>query len=159
MARLSLDYLALGGRRADQAIEDGESVALHARGDPPLRAASRARPVRVKLLLALLLAGCATANAATVTAYCACVKCCGVTGGTGITASGKTAKQGVTIAASRSIPFGTRLRIEDVGVRVVQDRLSAKYNDRVDVFFNSHEAAQRFGKKTLKVTVLKGGKP
>ena len=113
----------------------------------------------MKLLLALLLAGCATANAATVTAYCACVKCCGVTGGTGITASGKTAKQGVTIAASRSIPFGTRLRIEDVGVRVVQDRLSAKYNDRVDVFFNSHEAAQRFGKKTLKVTVLKGGKP
>ena len=159
MARLALDYLALGGNRADQASEDGEVVALHARGDPPLRAAARARPVRVKLLLALLLAGCATASAATVTAYCACTKCCGVMGGTGITASGKQARQGVTVAASRKIPMGTRLRIEDVGVRVVQDRLAPRYDDRVDVFFNSHEAAQRFGKKTLKVTVLKGGKP
>ena len=105
------------------------------------------------LLILLLLA--TTASAATVTAYCACTKCCGVMGGTGLTASGKPARQGVTVAASRKIPMGTRLRIEGVGVRVVQDRLAPRYDDRVDVFFSSHAEAQRFGKRSLKVTVLK----
>ena len=106
-------------------------------------------------LLIILLAGCATASAATVTAYCACTKCCGVMGGTGITASGKQARQGVTVAASRKIPMGTRLRIEGVGVRVVQDRLAPRYDDRVDVFFTRHEDAVRFGKKALAVRVSK----
>ena len=107
------------------------------------------------LCLLIILAGCATASAATVTAYCACTKCCGVMGGTGITASGKPARQGVTVAASRKIPMGTRLRIEGVGVRVVQDRLAPRYDDRVDVFFTRHEDAVRFGKKTLAVRVSK----
>ena len=106
-------------------------------------------------LCLLLLAGCATASAATVTAYCPCAICCGVMGGTGITASGKPARQGVTVAASRKIPMGTRLRIEGVGVRVVQDRLATRYDDRVDVFFARHEDAVRFGKKTLAVRVSK----
>ena len=107
------------------------------------------------LCLLLLLAGCATASAATVTAYCPCAICCGVMGGTGITASGKPARQGVTVAASRKIPMGTRVRIEGVGVRVVQDRLAPRYDDRVDVFFTRHEDAVRFGKKTLAVRVSK----
>ena len=107
------------------------------------------------LCLLIILAGCATASAATVTAYCACTKCCGGMGGTGITASGKPARQGVTVAASRKIPMGTRLRIEGVGVRVVQDRLAPRYDDRVDVFFARHEDAVRFGKKTLAVRVSK----
>ena len=111
-------------------------------------------PMKLALLI-ILLAGCATASAATVTAYCACTKCCGVMGGTGITASGKQARQGVTVAASRSIPMGTRLRIEGVGVRVVQDRLAPRYDDRVDVFFTRHEDAVRFGKKALAVRVSK----
>ena len=111
--------------------------------------------MKLLLLVSLFLAGCATASAATVTAYCPCAICCGVMGGTGITASGKQARQGVTVAASRSIPMGTRLRIEGVGVRVVQDRLAPRYDDRVDVFFTSHSDAQRFGKRSLKVRVLK----
>lgn len=111
--------------------------------------------MKLLLLVSLFLAGCATASAATVTAYCPCAICCGVMGGTGITASGKQARQGVTVAASRSIPMGTRLRIEGVGVRVVQDRLAPRYDDRVDVFFTRHEDAVRFGKKTLAVRVSK----
>ena len=106
-------------------------------------------------LAALLLLCFSAAHGATVTAYCPCAICCGVMGGTGITASGKPARQGVTVAASRKIPMGTRLRIEGVGVRVVQDRLATRYDDRVDVFFSSHAEAQRFGKRLLKVTVLK----
>lgn len=85
---------------------------------------------------------------ATVTAYCPCAICCGPMGGTGITASGQQARQGVTVAASRGIPFGTRLRIEGVGVRVVQDRLATRHDGRVDVYFARHEDAVRFGKKT-----------
>jgi len=111
--------------------------------------------VKLLLLVSLFLAGCATASAATVTAYCPCAICCGVMGGTGLTASGKQARQGVTVAASRSIPMGTRLRIEGVGVRVVQDRLAPRYDDRVDVFFTRHEDAVRFGKKALAVRVSK----
>lgn len=111
--------------------------------------------MKLLLLVSLFLAGCATASAATVTAYCPCAICCGVMGGTGITASGKQARQGVTVAASRSIPMGTRLRIEGVGVRVVQDRLAPRYDDRVDVFFTRHEDAVRFGKKALAVRVSK----
>jgi 3D (Asp-Asp-Asp) domain-containing protein len=93
----------------------------------------------------------ATNYTATVTAYCPCKKCCGPNA-KGITASGKKAVEGITIAASRSIPFGTKINIPGLGVRVVQDRLAKKYDDRIDVFFNDHEKALKFGKKILTVT-------
>lgn len=89
----------------------------------------------------------------TVTAYCACKKCCGPYA-KGITASGKPAVEGITIAAPRSIPFGTRLKIQGVGVRVVQDRLAKKYDSRIDVFFSDHKRALKFGKKRLTVERL-----
>lgn len=89
----------------------------------------------------------------TVTAYCACKKCCGPNA-KGITASGKSVKEGVTIAAPRSIPFGTKLFIEGVGIRIVQDRLAKRYDDRIDVFIADHNRALNFGKKTLKVKKL-----
>ena len=110
------------------------------------------------LCLLILLAGCATASAATVTAYCPCAICCGVMGGTGITASGRQAVQGVTVAGPRSLPLGTKVLISGLGVFTVQDRLAKRYDDRFDVFFADHSTAKRFGKRSLKVTVLKGGK-
>jgi 3D (Asp-Asp-Asp) domain-containing protein len=64
-------------------------------------------------------------------------------------------RQGVTVAGPRSLPFGTRVRIEGVGERVVQDRLPRRYEGRFDVFFNSHETAREFGKQTLKVTIIR----
>lgn len=96
--------------------------------------------------------GCAT-ESYTVTAYCACKKCCGRWSG-GPTASGKMPVAGVTCAGPRSVPFGTRVHIEGVGVRVVQDRLARKYDKRFDVFFSSHAEALKFGKRRLKVEVL-----
>ena len=86
--------------------------------------------------------------------YCACRKCCGKWAD-GFTASGAKATEGVTCAASRNIPFGTKLNIEGVGVRVVQDRLAPKYDGRIDIFFNSHKDALKFGKKRLKVKILR----
>jgi len=89
----------------------------------------------------------------TVTAYCPCSKCCGRWSG-GPTASGKMPVAGVTVAGPRSIPFGTRVWIEGVGERVVQDRLARKYDGRFDVYFSSHAEALRFGNRTLKVRIL-----
>jgi 3D (Asp-Asp-Asp) domain-containing protein len=109
---------------------------------------------RLILLVALLIQLNCPAKTYTVTAYCACPKCCGPNA-IGLTANGKPAKEGVTIAAPRSIPFGTKLLIEGLGVRVVQDRLAKRFDNRIDVFFSNHNRALKFGKKTLKVTIAK----
>lgn len=53
-----------------------------------------------------------------VTGYDTCAQCCGKTDG--ITASGTQATVGATCAAT--LPFGTILYIEGIGVRVVEDR-------------------------------------
>jgi len=97
--------------------------------------------------------GDSSAELYTVTAYCACEKCCGRWSG-GPTASGKMPKPGITVARPRSIPFGTRVLIEGVGERVVQDRLARKYDGRFDLYFSSHKEALRFGKRTLQVRIL-----
>lgn len=94
-----------------------------------------------------------------VTAYCnnhglGCVTCNGKWAKYNKTADGHTPKQGITCAASRNIPFGTKIAIEGVGTRIVQDRLALKYDNRIDVYFNSHKDALKFGKKQLKVKIL-----
>lgn len=88
-----------------------------------------------------------------VTAYCSCEKCCGKWSKVGKTAMGVRPKEGVTVAASRAIPFGTKLAIEGVGVRVVQDRLAKRFDGRVDVYFAGHRDAVKFGKKKLNITI------
>lgn len=108
----------------------------------------------MRIAIALLLLTQAASAATTVTGYCACARCCGVWAG-GKTSNGSKPQQGVTVAASRSIPMGTRVRIQGVGVRVVQDRLAVRYDNRVDVFFASHADAIKFGKRNLRVEVIK----
>ena len=80
----------------------------------------------------------------TVTAYCPCGKCCGRWAG-GPTASGVRPQAGVTLAAPRSIPFGTRLHLPGLGPRIVQDRTARRYDGRLDVFMRTHAEALRFG--------------
>ena len=87
-----------------------------------------------------------------ITAYCPCQKCCGKTDG--ITASGKKAVQGVTIATDKSIPFGTKVYIDGVGERIVQDRGGAIKGNRIDLYFNDHQSALNFGRQTKQVTIL-----
>lgn len=107
----------------------------------------------MRAIIAILLLA-STANASTVTAYCSCYRCCGWWGGNK-TASGTKPKQGITVAGPRGLPLGTRVFIEGIGERVVQDRLSKKYDSRFDLFFASHSEAAKFGKKELKVRVIK----
>lgn len=89
-----------------------------------------------------------------ITAYCPCVKCCGKTDG--ITASGERAVEGVTIAAdTNKYPFGTKILI-DGSVYIVQDKGGAIKGNRIDLFFNSHQAALQYGRQIKQVTILKG---
>jgi 3D (Asp-Asp-Asp) domain-containing protein len=87
----------------------------------------------------------------TVTAYCHCRVC--THRGDGITASGIRVREGITIAAPRSIPFGTRIHIPGAGWRTVQDRLSRRYDHRLDLYFTSHKRALQWGIKTLTCTI------
>ena len=86
-----------------------------------------------------------------ITAYCACARCCGKSNG--ITASGKRAKAGRTIAAPRGFRFGQKLSINGK-TYVVEDRGGAIKGNRIDLFVNSHSEALRWGVKYLPVKVL-----
>lgn len=87
----------------------------------------------------------------TLTAYCACAKCCGKTDG--ITASGKKAVSGHTVAAPSSFPFGTKLEINGK-IYTVEDRGGAIQGKRLDIYFDSHQEALNFGRKTAVVYKL-----
>ena len=88
-----------------------------------------------------------------ITAYCPCVKCCGKTDG--ITASGVKAVEGVTVAAdTKKLPFGTKINIQGVGERIVQDRGGAIKGNKIDLYFDSHEKALEFGRQTKQVKIL-----
>lgn len=80
------------------------------------------------------------------TAYCACSKCCGKSDG--ITASGTRATAGRTIAAPSNYAFGTEIEI-DGNVYIVEDRGGAIKNNRIDIFFDSHQEAVNYGRKTV----------
>ena len=63
--------------------------------------------------------------------------------GTGITASGAPVEADVTVAADPDVfPFGTVLYIEDVGVRIVQDKGAGIQGKHLDIAVSgSHEDA------------------
>lgn len=72
-----------------------------------------------------------------VTGYDAfCAHCCGKSDG--ITASGTYAAAGRTVAASSEFDFGTRLYIDGIGERIVEDRGGAIGGGRLDVVCNDH---------------------
>lgn len=73
-----------------------------------------------------------------ITYYCSCPICCGKWSTT--TASGATTVEGVTIAADPSIPFGTKLMIND-HVYTVQDRGGAIKGNHIDIYMSSHKKA------------------
>ena len=95
----------------------------------------------------------------TVTAYCPCEVCCGEWSNleNPITASGESAKEGITVGADwNTLPEGTDIMIESVGKRIVQDKpadwIVQKYEGKIlDLYFETHEDALKFGKQKLNV--------
>ena len=82
-----------------------------------------------------------------ITAYCA-------TGNRN--AAGRWPRIGEIATLSRRIPFGTRIRIEGLGVFVVRDRVG--HSSDVDLYMGAagcHSKAMRFGRRRLVVTVLR----
>jgi len=89
----------------------------------------------------------------TVTAACVCLKCRGKLDG--ITASGARVVPGIT-AAANGYPFGTRINIQGAGWRRIQDRMASRFGpDHIDILMRSHEEARRFGRRKLRVTILR----
>ena len=86
-----------------------------------------------------------------VTAYCACMKCCGKTNG--ITASGTQATAGRTIATDSKFAFGTKLSINGT-TYIVEDRGGAIKGNKIDMYFNTHAEALAWGVKYLPVQVV-----
>lgn len=90
-------------------------------------------------------------------AYCSCEICCGKTDGK--TASGKMATAWHTVAAGKDYPIGTIIYIPALvdkpngGWFVVEDRGGAISNEKLDVFFNTHEEAIQFGRKSLEAYI------
>ena len=90
------------------------------------------------------------------TAYCPCAKCCGKTDG--ITSTGTTATEGRTIAVDpRVIPYGSTVTIYFADgtshTYTAEDCGGAIKENRIDVFFDSHEAARAFGVQSAMVYV------
>lgn len=97
----------------------------------------------------------------TLTAYCSCKLCCGQQA-KGIIASGKKPVQGITIAASRQIPFGAKVYLasDELHAYTVEDRLAKRFDARFDIYFNKHSDAIKFGIKTNQtvMVITKGNK-
>lgn len=75
--------------------------------------------------------------------------------GRGVTANGEHVQEGVTIAAPKSIPFGTRIYIPALNHEyVVEDRGGAIKRDKLDLYMDSREKALEFGVKWLVVYIV-----
>jgi 3D (Asp-Asp-Asp) domain-containing protein len=87
------------------------------------------------------------------TAYCACVSCCGKSDG--ITATGTIATAGRTIAVDPSvIPYGSKVEING-NIYIAEDCGGAIKDNRIDIFFDSHGEAVQFGVQRAQVYLLK----
>ena len=99
-----------------------------------------------------------------VTAYCSCVKCCGVWSkdhpsrqGTDYeqhTTSGTIPVAGRTVAVDPDIiPLGSKILV-DGHEYIAEDTGSGVKGNHIDIYFDSHEDALEWGVKTLEVQVF-----
>lgn len=89
------------------------------------------------------------------TAYCPCAKCCGKWAN-GITATGTTATEGRTIAVDPAlIPYGATVTVYFADgtshTYTAEDCGGAIKENRIDVFFDDHQAAREFDVQTAYV--------
>ncbi len=64
---------------------------------------------------------------------------------------------GQTVAADKSIPFGTKVWIDGIGIRTVNDRGGSIKRRRLDLCVETREEALQFGRQNRKVIILKEG--
>lgn len=100
---------------------------------------------------------------ASCTAYCSCSKCCGKYAANRkldeegkpiiLTASGSRAISKYTISMNSSFKFGTMVYIDGIGLCEVMDRGSAVKGNVIDIYFDSHEEALNWGRKSINVKI------
>ena len=97
------------------------------------------------------------------TAYCACKSCCGKSPSHpayGITAMGTKAAHGTVAVDPRVISLGSKLYIEgigstyDYGYSQALDTGRAIKGNKIDLYFESHSEALKWGKKKVRVYIL-----
>jgi len=71
------------------------------------------------------------------------------------TATGKKPVKGTVSVDPRVIPLGSRLYIDGYGYGVAQDIGSSIVGNRIDVFLETEAAARKWGRKTVKLYILK----
>lgn len=82
-----------------------------------------------------------------ITSYCPCEECCGIwaidrPGGKVYTASGELATQGISCGVDpKIIPYGTKLYIEGVGIRIAHDTGGKDQGYHIDIYFDTHDQA------------------
>lgn len=86
------------------------------------------------------------------TAYCP-NRCCGSSGGR--TATGRKAEYGIAAVDPRVIPLGTTLYVDRYGFAIAADTGRKIKGFRIDLCFPTHREALRFGRKTVKVLLLR----
>jgi 3D (Asp-Asp-Asp) domain-containing protein len=74
--------------------------------------------------------------------------------GYGLTASGVYVKEGRTIACPPSMEFGTKVKIEGIGLRTCEDRGSAIKTGHLDLYMDSVNEALNFGRQKLTVEII-----
>lgn len=79
----------------------------------------------------------------------------------GITASGTKVRPGVVAVDPRVIPLGTKLYIQsldgtkDYGFAIAEDKGGAIKGNRIDLYFEARSDALKFGRRKVKVFILK----
>lgn len=107
------------------------------------------------VIIALIISSMAQAATFRATAYCGCSKCCGKWAKYHKTASGTTPEQGRTVAVDPDqIPLGTHITINGVEY-IAEDTGSGIGENRVDIYFNSHREALKFGVQDVEVEIIK----
>lgn len=86
------------------------------------------------------------------TAYCP-NRCCGSSNGR--TATGRRAEYGVVAVDPRIIPLGTALYVDRYGFAIAADTGRKIKGARIDLCFPTHREASRFGRKTVRVLLLR----
>jgi 3D (Asp-Asp-Asp) domain-containing protein len=82
--------------------------------------------------------------------YCGCKVCC--TAQNGVTASGTVPVEGRTVGGTGNVPYGTKLYIEGVGVRIMEDRMARRIKgNKIDVYVDNHKKAKKLGVKRVRV--------
>lgn len=89
----------------------------------------------------------------TITAYCPCYECSEQWGRQ--TSTGAIATEGRTVAVDPSvIPYGTKIEIEGVGIRIAEDCGGAIKGNKIDLYFESHEETERWGVQERNIKIL-----